>query len=145
MPWAILATADYPAIRAAVDISLTTANLPDATIALDIYAGAAVRDVIDRYPGAAAVTVAATQLKITAAAVYFCAARLAIPLTGVIVSSLSVSTRDQNWSRVAYNGEKRREDLLALVEAELADILEPDEETPNRPTMFRLAPGYRGR
>ena len=146
MAWAILAFADYPAVRAAVDVSLTTANLPDATIALDIYAGAAVRDVTDRYPGAAAVTTpASTQLKITAAAVYFCAARLAIPLAGVIVSSLSVSTRDQGFSRPPYNGEKRREDLLALAEDELADILEPAEETPNRPTMFTVASGTRGR
>ena len=145
MAWAILTAADHPAVRAAVDISLTTANLPDATIALDIYAVAAVQDVVDRYPTAASVVVAATQLKITRAAVYFCAARLAIPLAGVIVSSLSVATRDQSFSRVPYNGEKRAAELLALAEEELADILEPGEETPNRPTIFRLAPGYRGR
>jgi hypothetical protein len=145
MPWAILATADYPAVRAAIDASLEPSNLSDAVIALDIYAGAAVQDVTDRYPTAAAVVLAATQLKITRAAVYFCAARLAIPVAGVIVSSLSVSARDMNYSRPPYDGHKRAAELLALAEEELDDILEPDEETPNRPRMFTLAPGYRGR
>ncbi len=47
----IIATSDYPAVRAAIDIYLDAQTLPDAVIALDIYQGAAERVVMARVPG----------------------------------------------------------------------------------------------
>lgn len=46
----LLSAADYPAIRALVDASLTKAQLPDATIALDDFIGAGQDAVLQRDP-----------------------------------------------------------------------------------------------
>lgn len=130
----------YPAVRAAIDTSLGTADLPDSIIALDIYAGAAVRDVLAVDPTAA--SRAGDELAhAQAAAVYFAAARL--------VAALPRVTRE---SGNGYTLERRPADagdlaasLRALASAELDAYLETDAATGDMPTMFRAAPGYRGR
>jgi hypothetical protein len=143
MPWTILDSTSYPAVRAALDVALLESNLPDATIGLDIYEEAAIQDVVNIYPTAAAETVAANQTRITRAAIYFCAARLAPAV--VRITSLNVATRDMSYSRQTFDPDERAAELRALAEAELAAILEPAEETPSRPTMFTVASGTRGR
>ncbi len=50
---AILDADDYGMIRSAIDVSLTAARLPDATIELPIYLGAAESEVLRRIPDAA--------------------------------------------------------------------------------------------
>lgn len=143
MTWAILDSTSYPAVRAALDTNLTAADIPDSLLAQTIYLDAAIADVIAHYPTAAANAVAAQQARITRAAIYFCAARLAP--AAIRVTSLSVATRDLSYGRQTFDPEKRAAELRALAEGELAAIVEPDEETPNRPTMFATAHGYRGR
>jgi len=147
----ILTSDDYPAILAALDTKLTSADVPDSLLDRIIYAPAADQDVIKRFEAAGSAldpeeevegdTANANRIK--RAAIYFCAARLAP--AAIRITSLSVNTRDMSFSRETLDPGARAAELRALAEAELADILEPDEETPNRPTMFRLAPGYRGR
>jgi len=138
----ILSSDEYPAIRAAIDTELDTATLPDTIIALDIYAGAADQDVYARDPAADSRT-GEDANRILRAAIYFCAARLC-PVV-VRVTSINVSARDLNYSRPAFDPEKRSAELRQMAEEELAEVLEPDEETPLRPTMFNTASGTRGR
>lgn len=144
MTAALLTQADYETVRKAIDSSLSISDLPDETIALPIYEAAAIRDVLDRDPTAASRT--GNELRrVRDAAIFFCAARLAIPITGKMVINLSVQNRDLSWSRPAYDGAKRKADLLALAEAELAEVLTPSDETAEMPTMFTVASGRRGR
>lgn len=149
MTWEILATTDYPAIRAVLDTSLTEANLPDAIIGLSIYADNAVQDVRNAYEAAGTAddpadeTDADKQARITRAAIYFCAARLAPAV--VRITSVSVATRDATYSRQTFDPTERAAELRADAAAELVPILEPTEETPGMPTMFTVGRGYRGR
>lgn len=143
MTWEMLATADYPAVREVLDVSLTTSNLPDATIERSVYKTAAIADVVELYPTAVSETVAANQARLTRAAIYFCAARLAPAV--VRITSLNVSTRDMSYSRQTFDPQERAAELRALAEAEIAEIVTPDEEAATRPTMFAVASGTRGR
>lgn len=149
MSWEILATTDYPAIRAALDVDLLPANLPDSTIGLTIYKNAAIQDVYNAYKAAGSSNDPASevdpgrQARITRAAIYFCAARLAPAV--VRITSLNTQTRDMSYSRQTFDPEARAAELKAMAEAELAPILTPNETIPNRPTMFAVATGCRGR
>lgn len=138
----LLSSAQYPAIRAAIDVKLAATDLPDAVIALDIYKGAAIQDVLARDPSAESRTGDA-EVHVTSAGIYFCAARLCPAV--VRVTSLSVSTRDLNYSRQTFDPEQRAAELRALADTELARVLEPSEDTPSRPTMFTIAAGTRGK
>jgi hypothetical protein len=143
MPWEILTTTDYPAVLAALDTKLTSGDIPDTMLDRTIYKAAAIQDVVGIYPTAASNAVAVEQVKITRAAIYFCAARLAP--AAVRITSLNVSTRDMSYSRQTYDPAERAAELRALATAELADIVTPADETPNMPTMFALATGRRGK
>lgn len=143
MTWELLATTDYPAVREALDVALTAASLPDATIGRSIYKDAAIADVVALYPTAVSESDAAKQARLTRAAIFFCAARLAPAV--VRITSLSITTRDMSYSRQTFDPEERAAELRALAEAEIGAIVEPDEETPGRPTMFTTACGRRGR
>ncbi len=133
---AILTSADYPAIRAALDTSLTDKLLPDDTIAMDIYAPAADQDVLDRDPDAETRTGTEAE-RVQRAAVYFCAARLAPAV--IRITSLSVQTRDISYQRPQFEPEERAEALRALAEAELAAVLTPSTPAATRPTLFGRA------
>lgn len=143
MTWELLATTDYPAVREALDTSLTETQLPNATIERSIYKNAAIADVVALYPTAVSETDSAKQARLTRAAIFFCAARLAPAV--VRITSLSVSTRDAQYSRQTFNPEERAAELRALAAAEIAEIVTPAEETPGRPTLFTVASGRRGR
>jgi hypothetical protein len=148
MPWEILAQPeDYPAVLAALDSRLTggdgQGDVPDSLLDLPIYAPAAIQDVLDRYPTAASELDVTKQQRITRAAIYFCAARLAPAV--VRLTSLTVTTRDLAYSREVFDPEKRAAELRQMAEEELSEVLDPEEVTPNRPTMFTVARGYRGR
>lgn len=138
---AILTSAEYPAIRAALDVDLNDKDLPDSTIALTIYQDAADQDVLDIDPDAEGRT-GDEAAAVTRAAIYFCAARLAYAV--VRITSLSVNTRDISYSKATFDPEERAAQLRAEAEEELAEILEPEEEAPRRPTMFSRATGSRG-
>lgn len=144
MPDILITEADYDAIRKAIDITVDENMLPGDTIALPIYAPTAIRQVLDRDPTAESRT--GTELnRVQNAAILFCAALIAPAMTGKMVNSLSTSTRDLNFSRPPYNGEKRAAELRGLAEAEIAEVLTPADETYAMPTMFAVASGRRGR
>lgn len=138
---AILSGTDYPAIRAAIDVSITPNDLKDAVIGLDIYVGAAERELLDRVADAASKT--GDDLKrVKAALVYLTAARLCPAV--VRITSQSMTARDLSWSRETFDPEERAADLRAKAEREIAELLTPEEATIARPTMFMVAPGRRG-
>lgn len=140
----LITPSDYKAIREAIDISIDPAKLKDDTIGLPIYRDAAIRDVLDRDPLAASRT-GEEFVRVSTAAVFFCAARLAPSMNGTMFTSLSIQTRDMNISRPPFDGAKRAVELRAMAEAEIAEVLTPAEETHGRPTMFTVATGGRGR
>lgn len=142
MPSVLLSALDYPAVRAAIDVSLSTGDLPDATIALGIYHAAAIQDVIARDPAAESRTDDELE-RVKRAAIYFLAARLCAAT--VRLTSLSIQTRDMSYSKPAQDPDERAAELRGLAEAEIAAVLTPDEGDYARPTFFAVAPGYRGR
>lgn len=139
---AIIDSTFYPAIRAALDTELDTTKLPDSIIDMGIYAAAADQDVYERDPDADSRT-GDDALRVERAATYFCAARLCPAV--VRITSLSVSTRDLNYSRPVFDPAVRAAELRAMAEAEINQVLTPAEDAPERPTMFTVAAGRRGR
>lgn len=137
----ILTAAHYPAIRAALDTELDETALPDKTIALDIYHGAAEREVQARDPDWATRTGEDGQ-RLRAAVVYLAAARLASAV--VRLTSINVQSRDLSFSRPVFDPAVKAAELRALAEQELAAVLTPEESTSGRPTMFSLASARRG-
>lgn len=145
---AILDIENYPAVRAAIDISISEKNLPDEVIALSIYQGAAERWVLDRdadaetYAPAGAAADAAKWARIQNAAIYRTAA--------LICPAVPNITRDdfgpnESYTRKAMDYERRAEELTDLASAELASYLQADPVTSQMPTFFTVGPGYRGR
>lgn len=121
-----LSSTEYPAVRAVLDVDLNTQNLPDTTIALDIYEGAANQDVLDRDPAAASRTGTDGE-RVLRAAIYFCAARL----TGAVVrlTSISIQARDLTYAKQTFDPTERAEELRDLANDELDEVL--GEETDN--------------
>lgn len=138
---AIISPSDFPAVRAALDTELTEANLPNNTIALDIYQGAAEREVKGRDEDWESRT-GEELLRLKAATVYLTAARLAPSV--VRITSMNVQGRDLSYSKQTFDPEKKAAELRALAEQELAELVTPEEETSGRPTMFTLASARRG-
>lgn len=136
---ALLTATHYPAIRAALEVTLTSKELPDAVIALDIYLAAAIAEVLARDPLAESRTGAALT-HVTNAGVLICAALLAPALpaiTGEQTKNYQYSQKATDWLALAAQLRKR-------ADLELAAVLTPTEATPSRPTMFARAPGRRG-
>ncbi len=136
---AILTSVNYPDVRVALDADLADKDIPDATIALLIYAPAADQDVLERDPDAESRT-GEDANRVLRSAIYFCAARLA-PVV-VRLTSLSITTRDMSYQRATFDPEERAAQRRNMAEAELALVLETD---PARPEFFTVAQGQRGR
>jgi predicted nucleic acid-binding protein len=139
----LIGVGEYPAVRAALDVSLTAAALPDATIALDIFQGAAEREVLDRYPDASSQT-GETLLSVIRAAVYLTAANL----VGSMRTETETEVDDLRVRYAPVDSAKRYGELRAKAELELAALAPTAsaEETSARMfTFFGAAPGYRGR
>lgn len=136
---ALLTSADYPAVRAAIDVTLDSTALPDAIIALDLYSGAGVRDVLAIDPDAESRTGTDLQHAQTAA-VLFTAARL--------IGALPQITREReleyqvDFQRVS--AATRAAELRALAAEELEAYLDTTVAV-ERPTFFGVASGRRGR
>jgi hypothetical protein len=141
VPTPLIDSSHYPAIRAAIDVSLGPAQLPDAVLALSIYVPAAIDDVLSRDPLAESRS-GAELVRVQNAAVYFAAGR-AVPATPVVESQ---QFADFRYQRAKVDQAERQRDLFGRAESELAAVLNvvsPD--TDARPTVFARAPGGRGR
>ncbi len=135
----LLSTSDFPAIRAALDVSLKTTTLSDAVIALPIYQGAAEAEVLARDPLAASRTGAALQ-HVVNAAIFLTAAYLAPALPALTAETIGKYSyqRDVDWTA-------RAAELRARADAELAALLTPaTAQKGSPPTMFGVASGRRG-
>lgn len=135
----ILTSAEYPAIRAAIDTSLDSALLSDAVIGLSIYLGAADLEVKQRDPSWATRT-GDELTHLTNAAIYLTAARLVPVIPNIIAETFT----DHDYRREKLDVAALVADLRAKAAEELAAITEPNDTTPSRPTMFTLARGRRG-
>ena len=138
---AILTTADYPAIRAALDVDLNATTLPDATIGQSIFVGAAEAELLRRVPDAADLT-GDDLARVKRALVWLTAAYLAHSV--VRVTSLTVQTRDLSYSRPTFNPDEKATELRSRAEVEIGMLVAPTQVAPGRPTMFTLAAGRRG-
>ena len=139
---AILSVADFDSIRKIIDLDLAANDLPDTVINQDVFLGSAEREVIARYPDAESET-GDDLLRIKAAAIYLTAARIAP--TVVRKTSINIQTRDSSYSKPAFDGQKRAQELRSLADTELNEVIQPSATAPTRPTMFAVASGTRGK
>lgn len=143
---AVLSPADYPQVRAALDLSLTAAQLSDATIGLDIFLGATEQWVVDTIPAAtlAALSAADTN-RLHRAAVWHLAGILAPRLPAVVRRG----DRDITEQLEPVDRDAQGATLLGMAEQEIRSILAgldvPDTSTGVMPTQFILSTGTRGR
>lgn len=139
---AILTADDFPEVRSAIDVDLSESDLSDTIINQGIYRGRADSRVIELVPTAESMT-GTNGEHVRRAAIFFCASYL-VPAV-VRLTSVSTQTRDSSYQRNLYDPEKLKASLEAAAAAEIAEVNEPSEEAPNRPTMFARATGTRGR
>ena len=135
---ALLTSANWPEVRAALDVSLTTRQLPDAVIAYDLYSGRAMRRVLEQAPTAESMT-GDSLLRCKNAAIFYTAAFLAPAIPNI--TRKNIGDVDQSFD---IDWEARAATLLAAAAAELAEVLTPSETAPAMPRMFAVASGYRG-
>lgn len=135
-------TADlYPSVRAALDVSLDAATLPDGVIGLDIYAGAAERWVKANDPQwSAHLAVPDDAMRLRNAAVYSCAALLAYAVP--VLTREDIGQSDYSYSRDAIAPADLAAQLRTRAAAELAGLL-PVGTAGALPFFFGVAPGAR--
>lgn len=139
---AILTSADWPDVRDAIDTQMDTNVLPNATIARNIFSGAADQDVLKIDPLAESRTDEDGN-RVKRAAIYFCAARL----IDVVFqpTSLSATTRDLRWSRQLTPAEAKANKLKGMAVEEINAILFPDTTAQSMPRVFSSVSGTRGK
>lgn len=132
---ALISSADYPAVRAAIDITLTQKQLPDAIISLPIFQGMAEAEVLRVYPAAQTATDPTIVATVKNATVLITAA--------LLVPSVPMLTRETFGN---YQYQRARVDLATLaatIRARADDMLgilvDPTGDTLNMPTMFTKA------
>ena len=136
----ILDASDYPAIRAAIDLSLDSTALPDDVIALPIYLLAADLEVKARDPLWA--TRADDELALlTNAAIYLTAARIAPAIPRLQGETFG----DYRYQLQAVDWEARAAWLRNQAAEALDTYLAVGDTTIDRPTRFAVARGCRGR
>lgn len=137
---ALFTPADYPAVRAAIDVLLDSATLPDSVIVLDMYAGAGVRDVL-LLDSLAASRTGADLLHAQTSAILFVAARL----VGAIPQLTREAFGNHSYERKAFDASARAAELRRQAATEIDVYLDPGDVTSDRPTRFAVASGRRGR
>jgi hypothetical protein len=137
----ILQAGSYDKIRAAVDLSLDSNLLPDATIEQDQFGPAAEQEVLEREALVlpTAINAAEQVLHRELAAIYLTAARLAQALPAITEQMLG----DSRYSRTAFDPQRRHRSLRTLAERELATYLEGT-KLPHIQQQAWLAKGRRG-
>lgn len=132
------------AVRKALDVSIEPSTLPDTTIQLGIYLGAAEAELLDRVDDADD-SEHPDRPRVLRALTYLTAELLAPAVFPV--TSLSAQTHDLSYSRQVFNPEKKAAELRARAEKEIARLLEPGNTDAGviMPIFFSTAPGYRGR
>lgn len=141
----IIAVADFPEVRAALDVSLDITNLPDSVIALDIYRGRATDWVISRNPAAASWSgsVDAPSIAIRRACILATAALLAPSLPWLIQETFE---HQVSYKRQETDLQMLVSDLWSQANAQI-DLSLPDDgvvTTGGGKPFFTVARGRRG-
>ena len=140
---AILTGDHHAEVRAAISLDLVPDKLPANTIDLDIYLGAAEREVI-RIDADAESRTGDEAAIVRTCAIYLTAAKLCPAVAYTL--SIQMSNGQQNYNRNAFNPEKRAAELRASAYEQLNELLEDTAvEAVAMPTMFTKAIGRRGR
>jgi hypothetical protein len=131
----ILSQADWPEVRAQINVGLTAAQLPDDTIEMDAFVGRAEREVVATDPQAPSRT-GAEAAAVRLASIYLTAALL-VPAVPNIVR--------QQWPDISYQMENlsiadKVADLRHQAALQLESYLEAGTEpVPRIPTIFTSA------
>lgn len=134
----LLSASDHPAIRAAIDARVTSADLSDEVIAAPVYRDAAEAEILRRVPDAEAL-VGAARAGIQRAAIYYCAALLARQTP--VWTSETIS----RWSGSrAVDLNRRAAELLALSDKEINDATGTYSQA-DAPGLFYVVRGSPGR
>lgn len=132
-------------VRAALDVSLTADRLPDASIQMRIYAGAALSEALRSYPDAVTALdhCDVPESGTVRSAVVLLTAALIAPAVPQIAQSRNEEGLSIQMAKVDWD--KRAEELKARAGALLAGLAEDNGGTTNAlPSMFGLARGRRG-
>ena len=141
---AILSSAHYDQIRAALDLSLDEMSLPDDVIGQDIYLGRAETDVTTVFADAETFS-GANKLRVQRAVILFTAAYLAPAV--VAITSRSVTAHDSNFARRPFDPEKRAVELKSQGQAELGAVEDQDADASvviEPHSIVAVVPGRRG-
>lgn len=140
---ALITPAEYPEIRAVLDTSLTSTQVPDAMIEYSIYLGRAEREIIGMYPSAQTVVTAGTDTAAIAvikrATIYLVAALLAPAIPRLLKEHLGI----YNYTRKMQELDEQVDYLRGMVESELSTIVDIA-FSDIIPTLFTVARGNRG-
>lgn len=132
---------DFPQVRAALDLELTEAGLPDAKIALPIFLDATEQWVADTIPDPSGLSPADTN-RLHRAAVWHLAGLLAPSLPSVVRRG----DRDVVEQLVEIDRQKQAADLLGRAEGEIRSIVATStSSTAVMPTQMIVPVGTRGR
>jgi hypothetical protein len=127
MPLLFLDSSTYPQIRAALDLSLDAASLPDAIITQAIYAYDAEAEVIERDPNAPAYLVGSdARQRAVNAAVFLTAARLAPSLPAISAEKLG----DWQESRTPPDLEKLAASLRSMAARQISQNVSGSSSVP---------------
>lgn len=133
---ALITSDDFPAVRAAINVTLDEVGLPDAVIALPIYLGAADTDVKARDPLWATRT-AGDLRHLKNATIYFTAARLVLSLPRI--NSETFGQRYQ-FRVDQLSPTEQAASLQAFGDMEIEAVINPgSDELVEKPVMFTLA------
>jgi hypothetical protein len=137
----LLAAVDYPAVRAALDLTIDAATLPDAVIALPIFAGRAEQTILRLDP--AAPTRSGEEAEhVRRAVIYLTAAYIAPHVPDLLGEQFG----PQRYTRAPQDWRAHARYLQGLAELELAAVIGEDALGLGlRPRSFDLARGGRGR
>lgn len=140
----ILTTADFPSVRAALDLSLDILALPDATIALPIFQGSGESLVVLRCQGANPPIDlsggSGTPQQAKNAAIYYTAGYLAPALPQLSMESYT----EYRYQRETFDRDEMAARCFARGDEELDQLLAASSPTAERAPAFALAHGTRG-
>ncbi len=134
----ILGVADYPAIRAAIDLGLTQAELPDAVIEMPQHRPLAEARIVERDPEAESRQGLAGQ-RIRAAAILLTAAAIAPSVRQYV----SKQVEGQGYRLAERDYDKHAAHLRGLAWREVSAARGDGVDDP--PFVFAVAPGVRAR
>lgn len=130
---AILTSADFPEVRAALHMSITTDHLPDATIALPIYQTRAENEIVRRDPEAESRTGDEAE-KVRQATVLLLAALIAPAME--MLTSETIPGGGYRYQKPEVDWKTKAQLLRESADSILSVLLDTDPDTPSLPTIF---------